>query len=828
MLFSKKADAFRRNFLLGLFGRVFFIPLLAREGFFMRVFLVIQRSLNHKKMSCGNQNFKMTANRTFRFKGLVMQRFLLLVGLILFSSVANAGERIIDVDFLGLESISETSARANIQSIEGSELSRQILGNDIKKLYKTGFFQDVQVEKSAVAGGVKLTFIVQEKKIVGKLSIEGNKKIRTPDIEAVLQIREFENYDSARIAQTRNKILSLYEDKGYFLADVDVVTEPFDDDQNQVELIFKIHEGRAVKVRRIDFLGNSVFSDKELRKVIRTREKTGFSFLSGAGKLEDENLKIDLKLLSYYYQDHGFIDVVVGEPQVTLTRDKQSIVIAIPLVEGQQYHVSSLDVTGDILTTKEELKAAFKQKVGDIYKKSLEFADHATVERIYGDQAYINVDFAPQVLTNPATREAFVTYSIRKNAKVKIDKIIIKGNDVTHDKVIRRELRILENAYISQSGLERSRDRLLQLGYFKEVNISTPNSIEPNKVNVIIEVVENNTGDFNVSGGFSTLESFVFSARLRKDNLFGRGLSTSASFSISQLRQDFQVYYRDWYFLDSKWSLILNGFSYVSALNPNYDQRQIGGMLGFGREIFDFFRTDLEYSFSDVRVNNFSSQVPQFFRENANGVISSLGTTISYDRRDNRIVPKKGYFSSLNFSYADEWLGTESPFTKTIFDNRIFIPLPLKMVFRSRQVVGYVNSLNSDPVSLTNRFYMGGPDTLRGYNLQSVGPNISVPRAAKGQDSNYAYGGDKKLQMNLELEIPIFQQAGLYGVTFFDSGNAFAETENYSLTDLRHNYGFGVRWQSPIGPLRFEWGFPIDRRSGEDSMVFNFMIGPNF
>lgn len=753
--------------------------------------------------------------------------FLVLLGLA-FAGQANASDRIVDVDFQGLETVSETVARGNITSIEGSELSRQHLGEDIKKLYKTGFFQDVQVQKKNVAGGVALTFIVQEKKIVGRLRIEGNKKIKKSDIEEVMQIREFENYDKARIAQTKAKILALYEEKGYFLADVDIITEPFDEDQNQVELVFKIREGRSVKIRRIDFLGNKVFSDKELRGVIRTKEKTMFSFLSGKGKLQDENFDIDLKLLAFYYQDHGYIDMQVGEPSVTLTRDKQAIYISIPVTEGQQYKVASLDVVGDILTTKEELLASFKQKVGEIYKKSLEYADHQTIEQIYGDQAYINADFEPQIRTNPETREAFITYNIRKNGKIKIAKIIIKGNDVTRDKVIRRELRIFENSYISQSGIELSRRRLMQLGYFKEVNFSTPHADEPDKVNVVIDVVENNTGDFNIGGGFSTLESFVFNARVRKDNFLGRGLSTSASFSISKLQQNFQLYYKDWYFLDSNWALTMHGYRYVSSINPSYDQNQVGASLGFGREIFDFFRTDFEYSFADINVSNYSAQVPQFFKDNADGVISTLGTVFSYDRRDNRVTPKKGTFTSASFTYGDEWLGTDSPFTKTSFDNRFYVPLPWKMVFRSRQVVAYVNSLSSDPVQLTNRYYMGGPDTLRGYNWQSVGPTISVPRAAKGQDSNFSFGGDKEILVNLEVEVPIYAPAGLYAVTFLDSGNAFGETEDYSLTALRYDYGFGLRWQSPIGPLRFEWGFPIDRRAGEDSAVFNFMIGPNF
>lgn len=739
-----------------------------------------------------------------------------------------AAENIVDVDFQGLKSVTETQVRSQILSIEGTPLSRRQLGRDIKKLYQTGLFSDVQVDKTAVAGGVRLLFIVQEKSVVAKLTIQGNKKIKDDDIEKALQIREFENFDLAKIAESKKKILDLYEEKGYYFADVETLTEPFDEDKNQIEVVFKIREGKRVQIRRIKFLGNKAFSDKELRKKMRTKEKGFFSFMNKSGQLKIDALEIDRKLLAYHYQDFGYLDVKIGEPSITLTRNKKAIYITIPVEEGQQYKVESVDVLGDILTTEQELKDHLKQTPGEIYKKSREYEDRQSLERLYGDQAYIFANIQPQNQLFPDSKLVKVTYFVRKGAKIKIDKILIKGNKITRDKVIRRELRVFENSYFSQSGLERSRVRLMQLGYFEDVKFSTPRSTDPDKVNIVIEVIERNTGEVNVGGGFSTLESFIFTARIRKDNFLGYGWNTSLQTMISKLQQSFQFYFQDLYFLDTKWSLSLQGERIVSSINPSFDQNQLGASIGFGREIFDFFRVNLRYRYSDIEISNFAAQVPQFFIESADGVVSSATTTFSYDRRNSRIQPTKGTYTALSYEYAGSFMGTDHPFQEVSLDNRFYIQLPLKLIFRGRQLVQYVDSLTNEPVRLFNRYYLGGPNSLRGFGLRTVGPTLDIPTSAKGADTLYPYGGNKALQFNWELEIPIYADAGFYGVAFIDSGNAFSENQDYSLTDLRHNYGFGIRWQSPIGPLRFEWGFPINKQSGDDGAVFNFMIGPNF
>ncbi|MBF0105933.1 MAG: outer membrane protein assembly factor BamA [Deltaproteobacteria bacterium] len=752
-----------------------------------------------------------------------------LVFLILsFPGGVGAAEQIVDIDFQGLTSVSEAVVRNSLLSVEGTPYSGNIVKKDIKNLYKTGLFSDVSVQRVNSAGGSKLIFILVEKKVIGKLTVQGNKKIKGDDLAEAMHIHEQDLLDKAKIAETKAEIYKLYEKKGYHLVDIKTSIEPFDEAANQVELIFKIDENRPVKVRRIRFTGNKAFSDSKLRKQIKTKEKWTLSFLTGSGKLQPETLQSDMQMLRYFYLDNGYLKVKVGEPDVTLTRDKRSIYISIPVHEGQKYKVSGVSVAGDIITTEEELEKQLSLKTGQLYKKSVEIKDLQTLERIYGDQAYAFASIVPNITTDDSALTADVTYYIQKGPKVKIGQVIIKGNKVTRDKVIRRELKVIENSYYSQDHLEKSRMRLYQLGYFEDVNISTPRGIDDNTVDVVIEVTEKNTGTFSVGAGFSTLESFIFTATVQKENFLGRGISGGISANMSKLRQDIMISMSDRYFLDTKWYLGLSFERFQSQLNRDFDQNRLGGSVTFGRELFDYFHFHLGYRIAQVEVTNFSAQVPQFFVDNASGLTSAVSNTLTYDRRDNRISTKKGIYNTVSTEWSTKYLNATNNFLRVTSDNRVFFKLPFQFVLKGRGLAGYINSLDAKPVALFDRYFLGGINTLRGYELNTVGPVLQIPSSATGGDGTFTYGGNKMLLFNAELEIPIYAKAGFHAVTFFDSGNSYGEGENIDLSRLRSNYGFGLRWHSPLGPLRFEWGLPINKRADESGVVFNFSIGQSF
>lgn len=761
---------------------------------------------------------------------LMKRFFVILIVLLGLSGSSYAQSRIVDVDFDGLASVNESAARAYITSIEGTPYSAARVSEDIKKLYKAGLFSDVKASKHAVAGGIKLIFQVIENKTVGKLKVVGNKKLDDEEIQDALEIRENDLLDKSKIAESKRAIFSLYEEKGYHLADIKSRVEPFDEEKNQVELIFSIDENRPVKVRRIHFIGNKKFSDRKLRGKMKTKEKGFLSFITSSGKFKDEVISVDLQRLHFYYLDHGYLRARVDEPNVTLTRNKKAISIAIPVSEGEAYKVSDIGISGDILTSEEEILSKLSLKSGELYRKSLEFQDLQALERLYGDQAYAFASIVPQIEPDDATHTAKVTYHIQKGPKVKIGRIIIKGNKVTRDKVIRRELRVFENAYFSRSGLDMSRTRLQQLGYFEDINFSTPRSpLSENAVDLVVDVKErDNTGSFSIGAGFSTLESFIFTATIQKENFFGRGLSGGVSANISKLRQNFMIQMSDRYFLDSNWQF---GFTLIrnqSQLNSFFDENRFGGSVKFGREVFDFFSVLVGYQIEDVSVSNFAAQVPAFFQANSSGLTSAVTSQVTYDRRDNRLFTTKGVYLTGTMDYSDYFLGASNNYVRYTTEGRLFFPLPKKFVLKGRGMFGYINSLDNAPIGLFDRFYLGGVNSLRGYDLSSVGPNINVPQTPSGSDTTFTYGGNKQVLFNVELEIPLYAPAGFQAVIFADAGQAFGESEDINFRSFRADYGFGFRWQSPFGPLRFEWGFPIDRREDESATVFNFTIGQSF
>lgn len=750
------------------------------------------------------------------------------MALLLWPPITWAAPQITRIQFKGLASVSEQSALSRLDSAVGKPYSSKMVREDIKRLYQSGFFSDVRVDKSRYKNGVSLLFDVNEKQIIGKLTLKGNKKLDQDDLIEAISVQEMEPLDPAKVAETKVAIQKLYEEKGYYLVDIESEVVPFDEEANQNELIFHITENKPVKIRRIRFLGNKKYSDKTLRGKIKTKEKGMFSFISGSGKLEEEKLAVDQQMLRFHYMDNGYLKVKVYDPNITLSKNRKAIYVSIPVHEGEQFKVGRVDVAGDILTTKEELLDLLSLEAGEIYKKSLEIQDLQKLEEFYGDQAYAYANIIPSIEMNDDTQVADVTYFIQKGPKIRVDKIIIKGNAVTRDKVIRREMRVVENSFYSKSAIELSKMRLYQLGFFQEVNISTPRGSDENSVNLVVEVVEKSTGTFSIGAGFSTLENFIFTATVQKENFFGRGWSGGVSANISKLRQDIMVSLNDRYFMDTDWFLGVSFQRFQSQLNRDFNQNRFGGTLTLGRELFDFFNLRFGYMIDDVSVTNFSTQVPQFFQDNASGLTSATFASVIYDKRDNRVSTKKGFYSSVGVEWSNEYMGASNEYIKVRTDQRVFIPLPGKFTLKSRAMAGYVNSTSNRPVALFERYFLGGINTLRGYDLNSIGPQISIPSGATGGDTPFTYGGNKMLLFNVELEIPLYAKSGFYGVGFFDSGNSFGENQNIDIRELRSDYGFGLRWQSPFGPLRFEWGFPINKQPGEPGVVFNFSIGQSF
>lgn len=738
---------------------------------------------------------------------------------------AFAGQTVSSIEVKGNISVSTETIIATLKTKKGEVFSREKLQEDMKALWALGQFQDIQVDKQDFGAGIVLTYVFIEKPIITKVSFKGNKKLKKGDLEKEVTIHTYKPLSEKSLAESIAKMREAYSKKGYYLVDIDYHLIP--GEGNESDLTFEINEHHQAIVRKIEFVGNHAFKDDELKKKIKTKEKTMFSWISGGGKYKQDQLEQDVMMLTFHYLNNGYIKVKVDTPKEAISKDKRYIFITYMVEEGKQYKISSVDVDGDILTTREELKSLLGVKANTIYKQKTVEEDMMKLIDFYGESGYAFVNIIPDTDPDDETLTTPLIFKIEKGSRIMIERINITGNTTTRDKVIRRELQIKEGDIYNTRLVNESKQRLQQLGYFEEVNFATPRGARDDTLVLNISVKEKSTGTFNIGAGFSTVENFIISASIAKENFFGYGIGGQISAELSSKRQQFMLEYRDPYFLDTQWMLSTTVFRTVYRFE-DFDRRSYGGSLSIGHRIFEHSSVSVGYQIENVEVTDFSYIVPDFFRKDASGLTSEMILTVARDTRDNRIFPSKGMYHMVENEFSGSKLGGDNDFYRVTGNSRLYYPLFFGIVAKANAKIGYIKGLGDAPVPLFERYYTGGVYSLRGFMPRSIGPKLQIPGSPAGADSEFVYGGNKLLMFNGEIEFPIYIPAGIRWVFFLDAGNAFAENESYSLTNLRSNWGLGLRWNSPIGPLRFEWGVPFVRRPGEDSVVFNFTIGSIF
>jgi outer membrane protein insertion porin family len=759
------------------------------------------------------------------------------------------GSTIDEIRVYGNRRVDKQAIVSQLKTVVEQPLSPTTISDDIKRVFKLGFFDDVQVDATQTKDDrVIVTFVVKEKPAVGSISYDGNSSLEIDDITAVVNIEPNSILDLSAVKANAEKIRELYAEKGYFLAEVtyDVLVDPAAPEI--VEIVFKIQEFAKVEVRRITFLGNQALSDEEIRNIMATREGDWGSFLTSFGSFKEEAFQQDLQRITAFYYDKGFVQVKVKRPVVRLSRDKRFLFITIGIEEGPQFDVGEVELQGDFIVPKEELKEKIKLAPNSQFSFGTMRSDMEMLRNRYMDSGYAFVNINPLTRIREDVKRIDVAYDIQKGEQVYIGRIDIVGNSKTRDKVIRREMGIEEGALFSQTQIEDSKRKITRLGFFERVEVNTKRVARNDTINIEVVVAERPTGTFQVGAGFSSLESFILNAQISQNNLFGRGQTLGFQAQVSSIRTLFNIQFSELYFMDSNWSFAFELYNF-DYLFQDFARRSRGGNLSFGYPITDELRTNLTYKLEDVdlrpggRTGRNAQRVGNLFR---GGLTSSLQWGLSYDSRDDRMFPKNGTFSSARVEWADDnFTFSEVEFVKYDMDSRWYFPLFWEFVLRLNAEVGLVQSTDpTKPVPLFQRYFVGGPTTVRGFDRFSLGPSRAVARDTSDpgtSGSEFNIGGNKRLQLTAEIEFPILTAIGIRGVFFADAGNAFDDGEPLTLaldvfsdagndyTDvLRTSVGLGFRWLSPIGPLRFEWGIPLARLRDEKSLVFDFSIGNAF
>jgi outer membrane protein insertion porin family len=555
------------------------------------------------------------------------------------------------------------------------------------------------------------------------------------------------------------------------------------------------------------------------------------SWLTGAGTYKEEVLKNDALLLSDYYLNSGYINIKVGEPVVKLNETKTALDVSIGITEGEQYRIGAIGFKGELLDPEAALRKKLKSEPGEIFNRSVLRTDIGVLTDVYGDKGYAFATINPQTRLDNEKKLVDMTFDMEKGELVSIERINIAGNPKTRDKVIRRELRVTESELYSATGMKRSKQNLMNLGFFEEANIATAKGSASNKLNVNVDVKEKPTGTFSIGGGYSSLDGIIGQGSVQQANFLGLGLKANLSASIGGKSKTYALGLTDPYFMDTKWTL--GGDIYRSErIYTDYTRRLTGADIKAGYPINDFLGTFLMYKYEIKDLYDPSPAYQTLHDIDVNNTYplgttttSSIYSSITHNNTDYRLDPSTGMINSLSVEYAG--LGGNNKYARYITDHTWFHPLYKKLIFSNKLTFGYIQEVGQ-PVPIDEKFYLGGIYSLRGYSARTVSPT-SPQRVGDvvGNQSiqNIYLGGSKEAFGNVELTFPLLTDVGLKGVAFFDYGNSFDTFDTVLMS-----YGLGIRWASPIGPLRLEYGIPVNPRTNIDSKSgrLEFSIGAMF
>lgn len=780
--------------------------------------------------------------------------------------------RITAIAIKGNKKIETDAVSARLATKIGDSYSADKLRQDVEALFKAGYFYDVKVDRKVTGSDVELTYIVVEKPSLTEIHYTGNHEIEESDVKDAAALKPFEILNMNKIREATEKIQKLYEDKGYFLAKVVPRVEPIVEGES-VKLTFEIQENEKVKVKRITFLGNRNILDGKLKGAMQTQEGGYFSFVSGSGAYKQDAFDHDIQLIQYIYFNEGYVQVKVDRPQVYVTPDKKGIYITIKVDEGERFKVGTVDFSGDLLFDRDELFNSVDIKGSGWYVHETLLKDLRNLQAKYGDLGYAYANIIPRTRIREKDREVDITFEIDKGNKVYFGRINLVGNSRTRDKVVRRELTIREGELYNETRKRESIDNVKRLGYFDEVNFNSKTPTDNADVmDIDIVVKERNTGTIQVGAGYSTYSQFIFNGQVNQINLFGRGQKLGISVDLSSNQSLFNFNFTEPNFYDTDWSVGFDAYQSRRQL-LEYTETKTGGAVRVGHPLAPYLRGYIRYKLDTTqidldRVYGDDTLFPTDRNRpgNPNGLTSSGTFTLEYDKRNDRFAPTKGVYSSASIEYAG--LGGDKKYTKGYATGRVYEKIFWEFVFRNNLTYGMIqpgSNSNGDPNSAppyNELFLLGGANSLRGYDWYTVGhrkfsqkrfncyytgnpnsppgaPAGSVPAADPGcggitggasrevaeQKAMVPFGGTQELFYQGELEFPLISEAGIKGVFFYDIGVA---EDNISAESLRQDVGFGFRWFSPIGPLRFEWGFPLNRQQDDRASTFQFAIGSPF
>ena len=733
-------------------------------------------------------------------------------------AIGQEGENISSLKVMGNNRIDESTILYYIKSKPDTQLSKRQIREDIEQIYSLGQFKDIRVETRKTLKGLEVQFFVEEIASVGDVEITGNEKIDPNDIREIIGLKRGATFNDHLVQESNEQIKALYREKGFFFAQANIDTELMGN--NLVNISIRVKEGEKVKIEKIRFAGNKAFPDKDLLGEMETKQVHWYSFLDDSGVYRKDILKLDLFRIEAFYHDRGYLRVKVLEPNIDINQKAREIHITIPIEEGPQFRVKSLDIQGDGTISPDEIQKNIQTKVGTIYNVSQLRQDILTITDLYAAKGYAYADANPISKLNDEDRTVELSVEVDKGKKVYVGKIDILGNIKTKDNVIRREFRLKEGELFDGSKLKRSKQRINNLQFFEDVKIDTHRGENPELIDVLAAVTEKPTGSFTIGAGFSSVENLIFSTSIAQNNLFGNGQNLNVTAQLSSIRTDFNLGFTEPRLFDSTVSLGLDAFNQASDF-LSFDSRSTGGAIRLGKNVSEYDSVNIRYRFDNVEVSGVALADQTDLFKNEKRITSRIAPTYIHDSRDDFLNPSTGSRHVIGFEFAG--LGG-SKFIKSTLEATYYLPLIGKLVGAGRFRITYAEGYGGDDVPAFERYFMGGPNTLRGFTIANIGPKNST---------NNPVGGNKALLLNLELQYPFTKS--FRGFAFYDRGNVYGDgtdtsttSSNFDLGEMRNSIGAGIRFISPFGPLGFSYGIKLDKQSGETAGEFHFSTGSAF
>jgi len=760
------------------------------------------------------------------------QRLTLIVGVVccaLFGVMAGAaaqsissGDPIQEIRIEGNQRIEPETVRSYMQINPGDPFDAQRIDQALKNLFATGLFADVNFRRD----GNALVVAVTENPIINKLAFEGNQRLDDDALQQEVQLRPRVVYTQARVQADVKRILDLYRRSGRFAATVEPKIIKLD--QNRVNLVFEINEGEVTEVRRIDFVGNKVFSDSDLRDEIVTQEYAFYRFLSTTDTYDPDRLTLDKEALRKFYLAEGYADFRVVSAVAELSPDQEAFFITFTVEEGERYTFGTIDIKTTLKDLDpESLRSELSTDEGDWYNADLVDESVQAISDQVGSLGYAFVDVRPRIDRDAENKILNLTYDIQEGPKVYVERIDISGNVRTQDKVIRREFRIAEGDAFSTAKLRRTEQRLKNLGFFEAVDIQAVPSDSPDKTVIKVKVAEKSTGELTFGAGFSTVDGPLGNVGLRERNLLGKGYDLRAQLNISGRRSTVDVSFTDPYFLDKELSAGFDVFHRrFDRRESSFKEQNTGLGLRMGYDLAEYTRHTVGYQISYDKVTDVDddNEVSDVIKdEEGSEVRSVIGHDILYDRRDSKFDPREGYYVQLGQDFAG--VGGTVTYLRNTLGGGYFYSFDKDVTLGATGEVGYMFGIGDD-VRVTDAFFLGGQN-LRGFATGGVGPRDS--------DTNDSLGGKFRFEGTVQASFPLGlpEEYAIRGRVFSDFGTLTGtDFENdIDLNDdasLRMSLGVGLTWVSPFGPLALDLAYPILKESYDEDELFRFSVGTSF